>query len=57
MKKITALLLVLAIMLSLGVCGASGQKAEEITVTDMIGREVAVTPGSYRSVVCIGAGL
>lgn len=56
MKKITALLLVLAIMLSLGVCGASGQKAEEITVTDMIGREVAVTPGSYRSVVCIGAG-
>lgn len=26
MKKITALLLVLAIMLSLGVCGASGQR-------------------------------
>ena len=28
----------------------------EITVTDMIGREVAVTPGSYQKVVCIGAG-
>ena len=28
----------------------------EITVTDMIGREVAVVPGSYRRVVCIGAG-
>ena len=28
----------------------------EITVTDMIGREVTVTPGSYQSVVCIGAG-
>ena len=28
----------------------------EITVTDMIGREVTVTPGSYRKVVCIGAG-
>ncbi len=29
---------------------------EEITVTDMIGREVSVTPGSYQRVVCIGAG-
>ena len=28
----------------------------EITVTDMIGRNVTVTPGSYRKVVCIGAG-
>lgn len=29
---------------------------EEITITDMIGREVTVTPGSYMRVVCIGAG-
>ena len=29
---------------------------EEITITDMIGREVSVTPGSYQRVVCIGAG-
>ena len=28
----------------------------EITITDMIGREVTVTPGSYKRVVCIGAG-
>ena len=28
----------------------------EITVTDLIGREVTVTPGSYTRVVCIGAG-
>ena len=28
----------------------------EITITDMIGREVTVTPGSYTRVVCIGAG-
>ncbi len=28
----------------------------EITVTDMIGRELTVTPGSYTRVVCIGAG-
>ena len=27
-----------------------------ITITDMIGREVEVTPGSYTRVVCIGAG-
>jgi iron complex transport system substrate-binding protein len=28
----------------------------EVTVTDMIGREVTVVPGSYARVVCIGAG-
>ena len=28
----------------------------QITITDGIGREVTVTPGSYRRVVCIGAG-
>lgn len=28
----------------------------EVTVTDMIGRTVTVTPGSYQRVVCIGAG-
>ena len=27
-----------------------------VTVTDMIGREVEVVPGSYKRVVCIGAG-
>ena len=30
--------------------------AAEITVTDMIGREVEVVPGSYQRVVCVGAG-
>nr|MBQ8244918.1 ABC transporter substrate-binding protein [Oscillospiraceae bacterium] len=28
----------------------------EVTITDMIGRQVTVTPGSYKQVVCIGAG-
>lgn len=28
----------------------------EITITDGIGREVTVTPGSYTRVVCVGAG-
>ena len=32
------------------------EESTEITVTDMIGREVTVTPGSYSRVVCIGAG-
>ena len=31
-------------------------ESTEITLTDMIGREVTVTPGSYKRVVCIGAG-
>ena len=31
-------------------------ESAEITVTDMIGREVTVTPGSYKSVVFVGAG-
>ena len=40
---------------------ATGSQTEEavpaeITVTDMIGREVTVVPGSYKKVVCIGAG-
>ncbi|MBQ3488768.1 MAG: ABC transporter substrate-binding protein [Clostridia bacterium] len=34
----------------------TGAAPAEVTVTDMIGREVAVVPGSYTRVVCIGAG-
>ena len=30
--------------------------SDEVTVTDMIGREVSVVPGSYNRVVCVGAG-
>ena len=29
---------------------------EAVVVTDMIGREVTVVPGSYQKVVCVGAG-
>ena len=35
---------------------APSETPSEITVTDMIGRELTVTPGSYTRVVCIGAG-
>ena len=70
-----ALLLVLAMAMSLWACGAApeetlplvetegqslqtqpAEQTPEITVTDMIGREVKIIPGSYRRVVCIGAG-
>lgn len=70
-KKITALLLTAVTVLSLCACGSKKQEAAEtpktpeisetaeaaqVTMTDMIGRTVEVTPGSYRNVVCIGAG-
>lgn len=57
-KRILALLLCAVMCLSICVSGIQGAfaEAEETTVTDMIGREVTVTPGSYKNVVCIGAG-
>ena len=62
-KKISAILLILSLALSLCACDLTGGTtagttagSEETTVTDMIGREVTVTPGSYSRVVCIGAG-
>lgn len=65
LKRLAALLLALAMALSLFACGSPAQDGgpeetpEEngtVTVTDMIGRQVDVVPGSYRRVVCIGAG-
>ena len=68
-KKLIALFLAMFMMLALCACGAPASpsaenkpaqeapaEAEEITITDMIGRELAVKPGSYKRVVCIGAG-
>ena len=34
----------------------SATPAQSVVVTDMIGREVEIVPGSYTRVVCIGAG-
>ena len=79
MKRIIALLLVLALAISMIACGsqtvtdvteapatdapiADAPVAEtpventSVTITDMVGREITVTPGSYKKVVCIGAG-
>ena len=67
-KKLTTLILALFITMTLCACGeqpaaeapaepAAGPETEnKITVTDLIGREVNVVPGSYERVVCIGAG-
>ena len=71
-RKLLVLFLVFGILLSMCGCvtgnaGQSGAKDSaadesdvgtltEITVTDMIGRQVTVVPGSYKRVVCIGAG-
>ena len=62
LKRILSLVLVLCVVFALVACGNDASeewgKSEtaEITVTDMIGRELIVTPGSYKKVVCIGAG-
>lgn len=59
MKKIFTLLLAALLVLAMTACGnpaATDGAATQLTVTDMIGREVSVTPGSYQRVVCVGAG-
>ena len=64
MKRMAALLLALVMTLTLLGCGQvqdttpddASADTDTVTVTDMIGREVAVAPGSYQRVVCIGAG-
>jgi len=66
-KRWIALLLAMVMALCLVGCGgktpdaAPGPEPDQstdgaVTVTDMIGREVTVIPGSYQRVVCIGAG-
>lgn len=59
MKRLFAMLMAAVLVLSMAACGAEPEStggADAVTVTDMIGREVTVTPGSYKRVVCIGAG-
>jgi iron complex transport system substrate-binding protein len=54
MKKTKLPLLLLPVFL-LGGCQPSVTPQEE-TVTDLIGRQVALTPASFKKVVCVGAG-
>jgi len=68
-RKVLSLFLAVTMLLAMTACGAKAGQAEqqgqpeeqaasdgEITVTDMVGRQVQVVPGSYKRVVCIGAG-
>ena len=63
MKRFVSLILAMLMLVSLCACGkhdtvapAEPEKTDAITVTDMIGRQVEVVPGSYQRVVCVGAG-
>ncbi len=56
MKKFISLILASLLVLSLCACGVADAPKGDVTVTDMVGRTVSVTPGSYKRVVCIGAG-
>ncbi len=66
MKKITAILMSLVIVLGLAACGQSGndsgsgeggagENVGERTVTDVYGREVTI-PEKVESIVCVGSG-
>ena len=58
MKRLLVLFAVaLLVVMSIGATPVAETKsASSIVVTDMIGRQVEVVPGSYTRVVCIGAG-
>ena len=60
MKKLLSFALAIVMMLSLCACGQQtntpADGAVSVTVTDLLGREVTINPGSYKRVVCIGAG-
>lgn len=68
-NRIKILITLMSAALAGGVLSAGAQEAGEtedrmseaengrkVTITDMIGRQVEIVPGSYQHVVCIGAG-
>ena len=61
-KRLLALALALVMALSMFGCGEkpaadnTDAAQDTVTVTDMIGRQVEIVPGSYQRIVCIGAG-
>ena len=65
-KKLFTFIMVFALLASFCACGvegvpvtatdASGNAVSTVSLTDMIGREVMVAPGTYQRVVCVGAG-
>lgn len=56
-KRALTFLLALTLALSLCACGAKAPADDGTqTITDGVGRQVTITPGTYQRVVCIGAG-
>lgn len=61
-KRFAACILILAMILSLTACSVTDSDSyktpagQTVTVTDLIGRQNDIVPGSYKRVVCIGAG-
>ena len=63
MKRIVSIVLAVLMLASLCACSRQGNaeatgnfESTRVTVTDLIGRQVEILPGSYKKVVCIGAG-
>ena len=58
-KLFAVLIIAIAAVMALAaspVVEKTAKTAEPVVITDMIGRQVEVVPGSYTRVVCIGAG-
>ena len=66
-RKVIAFLMALAMAFALAACTRNAtveepaaepetEAAEPVAVTDLIGREIEIVPGSYERIVCIGAG-
>lgn len=56
-SKVRFMAVLMALVMLMSMCAVSlAEGTGEKVVTDMIGREVTVNPGSYKRVVCIGAG-
>lgn len=56
MKKRKICLLTLSALATLCSCNNLTIKEKTTTIIDSIGREVEINPGTYKNVVCIGAG-
>lgn len=56
MKKYISIIFLLCVMFISGCSFTLKDEAETITVTDLIGMESNIKPGSYKRVVCIGGG-
>ena len=56
MKKTIVILLVCLLVISTCAVLLTACSGKETGITDMVGRTVNVTPGSYKRVVCIGGG-